>query len=146
MKENQNLLSYNLYSGGEYENSTNGFYRINTNTNIITSNDYSVIGEQSFKINIISDSTASLIIDRTTHNTGAILTGKLYIHVLSGSVTIRLQENTSGQKTDVVVNEGSDGLINISHTVSSTQQAQFLIIPQGEGTSYYIDNISLTTS
>ena len=47
MKDTNNILTHNQWSGGEYDGNTGG---METNGILITSNDYSNIGENSFKI------------------------------------------------------------------------------------------------
>ena len=146
VKDTNNLLDYNVWSGGEYENNTTGLYRINTNTTIISSNEQSHIGEQSFKINVINDSTASLIIDRRTFEAGTSITYNFYMNCVAGSLTLRILELTSGKRTDVNISGGACGMFSLSRVVSSSQQVQLLIIPQGTGALYYIDNIGLKVS
>ena len=146
MKENQNALNYNVWSAGEYENNTNGIYRINENTEIITNKEYSNIGENSYRVKIISSSPGSLIVNRMSHEANKTITASLNIRAVSGNLTLRLQELSISNRTDVIVSEGSIGAFSVSHIVSSTQNVQFMIIPEGQGTLCYIDNISLTTS
>lgn len=146
MKDTNNILDYNVWSGGEYENNTNGLYRINTNTKIISSNEQSHIGEQSFKINVIDDSIASLVIDRRTFESGTSITYNFYMNCVAGSLTLRIQELTSDKRTDVNISGSACGMFSLSRVVSSSQQVQLLLIPRGTGTSYYLDDISLTVS
>ena len=146
VKENQNALNYNVWSAGEYENNTNGIYRINENTEIITNKEYSNIGENSYRVKIISSSPGSLIVNRMSHEANKTITASLNIRAVSGNLTLRLQELSISNRTDVIVSEGSIGAFSVSHIVSSTQNVQFMIIPEGQGTLCYIDNISLTTS
>ena len=54
MKDNNNLLDYNIWSTGEYNNNVGGFSR-NNNGVIHLSNQYSIIGENSIKLIRTSD-------------------------------------------------------------------------------------------
>lgn len=149
MKDTSNLLDYNQWSAGEYENNTNPFI---TNTSIIqSSNQYSVIGEQSLKI--LKKSTTGnhvyTILNYAEH--GKVVT--LSVMVRSGNEYVNLQfieqEGNTNIKTSSVkipANTVSKASTSLTTSNSNTRlRIQFSSADEVDS-CIYIDDINLTVS
>lgn len=147
MKENQNTLDHNVWSAGEYKNSLENIASIPSNVIAKTTNEWSVIGENSIYIKSTSDTTANFIISVNQYNAGVILTGKAHIRCINGSASIRLVNQTS---STVIASTNIDastlGEVSVSGTNASVGDVRFLIRIATTGTELFIDNISLTNS
>ena len=145
MKDTTNLLDYNPYSAGEYSNDLSGIYRTNANHEIIISNEWSYIGETSFRIRSKSADATNFIINRASREINSVLTLQANIKVIRGTIQLRLQEISTNIMTDVNIPAGSTGEFTVSRTISSTQQVQATLLTRSADALFYIDNIRLTT-
>lgn len=146
MKDTNNILTFNQWSGSDYNNDLTDIYRTSTDHKISCTKEYSNLGEQSFKIISLIDGQKNFIIDRQRFDGGTVLTGTVHLRVVKGTAYIRFHELTSNDHTDVTVQEGTEAIISLSHTVSATQQVQFLVYTYKEGCVMFLDNITLTSS
>lgn len=78
MKDINNLYDYNTWSCTEYNNSIEGFDKSTSNIQLIPSNDFSNIGENSLRLNC--DSANDFI--EIPHLTGLRLSALLTVYVL----------------------------------------------------------------
>lgn len=149
VKDNNNLLNFNQWSCGEYNNNLNDF-TLNTTQqqkNII-SNDYSKIGENSLKM--ISSQTADYIrIWYLTELKNKKITCKLHIKT-EETIDILLREYDSNNtiisiKYTTFTGCGDVSLIlNSSNTSNNKFLLQISNVPKDK--IVYVDDIILTTS
>ena len=146
MKENQNQLDTNVWSAGEYKNSLENIVSIPSNVIAKTTNEYSVIGENSIHLKSTSDTTANFIMSFDQINAGVILTGKAHIRCINGNASIRLvNQSTSTVIASTNIDTSTSGEISVSGTNASAGGVRFLIRIANTGTELFIDNISLTS-
>lgn len=149
MKDNNNLLSHNQWSAGEYENYPEIFYTAPMTDRICT-NEYSSIGEQSIKLTKIADSGAyarvsydNSIINKTVTASAMIKTnnrGELILIEISGNNIITTNR--------VTIPAGSCAVFTVSLN-SGNDNSRFGIQFSNHGDKYssiYIDDICLSVS
>ena len=141
MKDTNNLISYNLWTGSEYENKTND---IIPNGLIITpSNEFSSIGESSFKIirtgtnNYLSINIKNLLTDNQSYT--------VYVDIFSpttdGSLLLRDVNGTNSVSYSAME---SIQTVSVTKTVNLSGACYIqLICPTGP---VFIDNIRLVES
>lgn len=144
MKDTNNKLGYNTWSGTDYTNNTDNIYAGNCNMN--SSNEYSIIGESSLKIT--TDNSASwgfVDLQRLTGISGSCIT-TLDVYAPKGHVLIQIY--AGGARSSVTVPQNKDFQhITLSGELPSSYE--FVVIrcfPRVDNVSYYIDNINLISS
>ena len=141
MKDTNNLLSHNLWSGSEYENKTNEI--IPNGLTIIPSNEFSSIGETSFKIirtgtnNYLSIDIKSLL----TNNKSYTVYMDIYSPTTEGAVGLR---DTNGSTT--VSYSFGEGIQTVSVTKTFTLSGICYIQLTCSTGPVFIDNICLVES
>ena len=149
VKDNNNLLSHNQWSAGEYENYPEIFYTAPMTDRICT-NEYSSIGEQSIKLTKKADSGTyarasydNSIINKTVTASAMIKTnnpGQLVLLEISG--------NTLITQNMVTIPAGSCAVFTVSLN-SSNDNSRFGIQFSNHGDKYssmYIDDLYLSIS
>lgn len=149
MKDNNNLLDYNVWSGTEYNHDTINIYNNSPNNIIINqSNDFSNIGESSLKIttkNIPSWVNIDLF---KISNPNKKVTGKFIVYTPECDVIINLFHTTTANYIASVNVPMNDKPVEISVTgdtsIYSGGNISIRVFPRTENKSFYIDNISLS--
>ena len=144
MKDTNNLLDYNVWSGTDYNNNTNGF--INQQLKLTSSNKFCVIGEQSLEIckdgnnNWCSIDITSVIATGNTYRFSC----EVYSPNSNGVITLRESGGNvvsiSYVKSDII--QTVSGVIPITITPSSTKKAYFQLLNNTSNPAYF-DNFSL---
>lgn len=149
MKDNDNVLNYNIWSAGEYENNPEIFYG-NPIISRICTNEWSIIGEQGIKLTKKNSSESYV---RIYHNQSFInktVTASATIKTYNSAAYLYLFEaNSSGfiQSRSVFVPANSVSKVNVS-LVSGSNNTRFGVqfnIVEDTG-SINIDNIKLIQS
>lgn len=150
MKDTNNLLNFNYWSAGEYENKLN--YMITIDSGAIITNEYSDIGESSIKQIRTADGASGGSYIRINYNNSIIN------KTITASATIK----TTDYDVDVIIGEKADvtnaystvvpanSCRNVSVSlVSSSSNTSFFIQVNNRGNKnsvVYVDNISLFSS
>ena len=149
MKDNDNVLNYNIWSAGEYENNPEIFYG-NPITSRICANEWSIIGEQGIKLTKKNSSESYV---RIYHNQSFIdktVTASATIKTYNSAAYLYLVEANSSsiiQSRSVFVPANSVSNVNVS-LVSGSNNTRFGVqfnIVEDTG-SINIDNIKLIQS
>ena len=144
MKDTNNKLGYNTWSGTDYTNNTNNFYAGNCNIN--PSNEYSIIGESSLKITTNNSASWGFVdLQRLTGISGSC-TATLDVYAPKGGILIQIY--ASGSRSSVTVPQNDD-FQHISLSGALPNSYEFVVIrcfPRVDNVSYYIDNVSLHAS
>ena len=147
VKDTNNLYNYNVWSCTEYNNNTEGFDKSSDNVQLIPSNDFSSIGENSLKITCAQANEFMELQKITGLTEGKIFTISLVIYNPSVSVRCRLKSDNNSNITTITV-PSSDISKNVSVTgvipVSYGNMGLRMFI-DGIG-SVYVDNIISTVS
>ena len=142
MKDTNNKLDYNVWSGTEYNQGTSGFTIVRCTAE--SSKNWSSISESSLKITT-NDSTNWSYIDacRLTGLTGTI-TATLDVYAPKGDISIVLYAGVN--LVSVVVPESNTvQKINLSGTLPSNYNYLAIrMFPRVDNVPYYIDNISVS--
>lgn len=143
MKDTNNKLGYNTWSGTDYTNNTNNFYAGNCNIN--PSNEYSIIGESSLKITTNNSASWGFVdLQRLTGISGSC-TATLDVYAPKGNILIQIY--AGGPRSSVTVPQNKDfQQITLAGTLPSSYE--FVVIrcfPRADNVPYYVDNISLIT-
>lgn len=144
MKDTNNLLDYNVWSGTDYTENTSGINK-NTISRIESTNQYAKIGEHSLKI-INEDTTGSSKSVRPfTIPCSANTNYTLSLDILNKSiytVTVRLYYSETNY-TQIVVNPSYNmQTVNLSHTVPHDGNLICMIILNRQFT-IFVDNMEL---
>lgn len=145
MKENQNRINHNLWSGTDYENNLNGTVAYSSTLNIKLSNDWSDIGETSIRFESTKDEYQGITLYKNYVNTGDVATANITIlHPTGKQFCVRLYEK-SRVLTDIVVPENNKPInIQTSRTVTTGEELSLTIFSRRTGNKAYIDNMKLT--
>ena len=142
MKDTNNKLGYNAWSGTEYNNNTDNIYAGNCNMN--SSNEYSVIGESSLKITTNNSASWGFVdLQRLTGISGSC-TATLDVYAPKGNILIQIY--AGGARSSVTVPK-NDGFQQITLSTALPSSYEFLVIrcfPRADNVPYYLDNISLS--
>ena len=150
MKDNNNLLSHNQWTAGEYENYPEIFYTAPMTDRICT-NDYSSIGEQSIKLTKLGSPGSYARVSYNQSIINKTVTASVTIKTENATVLLILLERDGTniiQQRNVTV--PSNSFMNISVSLESTSSNTSFGIQfnnNGDvGSFIHIDNISLTVS
>lgn len=140
VKDNNNLLNYNVWSATDYTETITGF----TNKPI-SSNEWSYTGERSLKLTRLSSTYG----DYTTQHIQELLeynNYKLTIKVYSPTGTGRIQlfHGTDATTTYVDINQ-SNQIQTLEIQVNNTPFRGFRLLSYIDESSIYFDDITLTT-
>lgn len=144
MKDTSNLLDYNNWSGTDYSENTSGIY-VAGNANILSSNEYSNIGETSLKIiadNVSNWPCVDLFI---ITNPGKSVVGTFHIYNPNCDVfaDLRVAQTTI---TNISIPRSSfPKEVSLNGDVSSgTGNISIRLYPRNINAPIYVDNISLS--
>ena len=145
VKENQNRINHNLWSGTDYENNLNGTVAYSGKLNVEPSNNWSDIGETSIRYESTKDEYQGITLYKNYVNTGEVATANITIlHPTGKQFYIRLYEK-SEILTDIAVPENNKPInIQISRTVTIGEELSLTIFTRKTNNKAYIDNIRLT--
>lgn len=154
MKDNNNLLGYNVWSAGDYDNSLTNIQCNQDNQKIIISNDWSVNGENSFKITRGGGTSYNWCRLRYPDNTpGRTLTCTFKVYAPSATADIWLCDmsngSTEGSHTSVRISPSSEiQEISLTYTgtLSSVQYYALRINLINDWELLYIDDIVMFSS
>ena len=153
MKDTNNLLTYNQWSGTDYLENNTGFAVYNSNdVSRSSSNNWSSNGEHSLKVNKLSDSNFWVRAYYQDSILSKTITGKLTIKTNNSRVKVYLIElngSTSVQTTSITVPANTVSSVNLSLTSGDTN-TRFALhtvsLDDVEDHIYYIDNLQLYAS
>ena len=141
MKDTNNILSHNLWSGSDYENKTNEI--IPNGVTITPSKEFSSIGESSFKIirtgtnNYLSIDIKSLLTNNKTYTTYM----DIYSPTTNGSIILR---DSNGNNTVSYSAGAAIQTVSVTKTFSLSGNCYLqLVCSTGP---VFIDNICLVES
>ena len=149
MKENQNKINTNLWSGGEYNNSLNGITCEQDNQKIIISEDWSAIGETSFKITRGGGTRYNWCRFNYPNSPNKTTTATLKIYSPNATADIRFTEMKSAGESVYVSTRiyPSEQIQTISLTYTTPSDdalGYFLRIDlNNDGTVLYVDDIQI---
>lgn len=152
MKDTNNLLTDNQWSGSDYLENNTGFTGYNsTNTLRESVNEWSSIGENSLRITRLTSSSHWVRVYYSNSIKSKIVTGKATIKTTDSSVTVSLLELNGGttvQTATVVVPAGTVFNVNLSLTSgdANTRFALHTVSGGNIGDVYYIDDLSIVSS
>ena len=141
MKDNSNILSYNRWSGTDYDE-TNDFSAKSSDMTVISSCENSYNGERSYKLQSNSQSLQYTGFDKSIDN-GQIITVSVYIYNPENNLILRIQDNNnvSDQVSMSIPKNNTWTNYSISFTAKSNTLVRTLFI-FGSGGLCYLDNIS----
>lgn len=149
MKDNNNLLSHNQWTAGEYGNSIPVML---VNTIGVITNKYSNIGEQSLKLtkNASSGSYSRIIYNQSIINKTVTISAHIRTEdTICQLLLLELDSNGSTiQSRTVNIPSNSYGTFNTS-LISGSNNSKFVIHFSnigGQGSDIYVDDIIFTVS
>ena len=147
MKENQNILDYNVWSASEYKNNLEDIYHIPDMVNANPSTIWSTIGEQSIHLTSTTNGYRGVIIKQITSTSNKTMTAECDIlHQKGGTCQLRIR-HPDDTLTDVNIPVNPDTQhIKLSTPITTDGTVQVILILRINTDEMYIDNISLTNS
>ena len=143
VKDKNNILSMNLWSGGAYLHNITDIYN-NTSREVSVSNDWSSKGDESFLWE--STSTVTDLFRITNSYTGNYIL-KMDVYNPTSEVTIIFFNRTDNQSRVTVPKSNEVTQIQLSLKVVTTSYLSCRInIPQDSVSKFYCDNISIMTT
>lgn len=141
MKDNENLLDYNVWSGTDYNNTITGFYPIG-NALIQSTNEFSNIGEYSYKIIRTNDDVSrvlGLAINNLTEPTNLTIT--LTVYNPNNNIAFNFND---GEIISSIIIPSSSTPKRISLTAETTKnKIDFVGVLNNKQYLTYIDNIKI---
>lgn len=135
MKDTNNLLPFNVWSGSEYSKDINGFYAISSTV-------WSSIGEYSFR-NDYSNNWLTLYQDTSLNNVSLTLTADINSKN-SGALCIYYRVNGSYKSVKSGFASGSVGLISVSADIPSDATMVWCRVDLTDSSKpIFIDNVTL---
>ena len=141
MKDTNNKLDYNQWSGTEYNNNTTRITSLN-NSMIESVNNWSDNGECSFKITR-KDASLTTVCRMNIPNltVGSNITLKLTVYTPDTNTTVRLMDDNNIISDVVVPQSDTPTIVNLNGNV--TNSTLIMRIVMANNNSYcYLDNIS----
>jgi hypothetical protein len=140
VKDTNNILPYNLWSGTDYEEIIN--FSKSANMNVISSSENSYNGEKSYKIQSNNQSLQYAGFDMSINN-GQNITVSLAIYNPNKNLTLRIQDNNNitDQVSIEIPPNNNWAIYSISFTAKSNTSVRTLFIFSNGGVSY-LDNIN----
>ena len=147
MKENQNTLDYNIWSGTEYKNNLEDIYYIPNTVKANPSTVWSSIGEQSLHLTTTTDGYQAVTIKQLTSTINKTMTIECDIlHQKGGTCQLRIRQSDD-TLTDVNIPVNTDTQhISLSKQITADGTVQVILILRNSTDEVYTDNICLTTS
>lgn len=144
MKDNNNLLSHNQWSAGEYENSK--AQSMDWGATVYKTNEYSIVGESSLKV-IRTESTHGVRFNYSNSIINKTITARLSLRT-ENTIWVALREMNSNdvinQTTSSFTGIGDVELLLSSSNNNSSFQIQLYGIP--DGNIVFVDNLRLVSS
>ena len=142
VKDTNNLLEYNQWSGTDYTKDITGITSLN-NSIIESMNKWSDIGENSFKLTRTDNSlTTACRMNITNLTIGSNITLKLTTYNTNSNITIRLMDDNTIISDVVVPKSDTSTIVSLSGDVTNTTLIMRVILSNNN--SYcYLDNISV---
>lgn len=143
MKDNNNVLDYNCWSGTEYNKNTNQFSFIGTSG--ISSNEWSNVGDTSLKVSTPSIAQA-FDIQHMTVNSGKTVTISFAMYNPSIQVRAAIRTNTGALSTVTIPASNEVKVITLSALISSSYDWVTLRCFLDQVGSCFIDDIVFNIS
>lgn len=144
MKDNNNLLDYNNWSGTDYAENTSGIY-VSSNANIISSNEYSNIGESSLKIIAYDVSNWPCVDLFIIPNPEKSVVGTFHIYNPNCDVFADLRIAQTVITSISIPRSSFPKEVSLNSDVSSgTGNISIRLYPRNNNAPIYVDNISLS--
>lgn len=135
MKDTNNLLPYNVWSGSEYSKNISGYYAISSTA-------WSIIGEYSFR-NDHSKNWLTLYQDTSLNNVSLTLTANINSET-GGSLCIYYMVNGSYSVFKSGFNKYTVGLISVSADIPSEATLVWCRVDLTDSSkTIFIDNVTL---
>lgn len=135
MKDTNNLLNYNIWSGGEYLQNINGL----TSTIGTTSNNYSTIGENSFLLNNNTDITKVSTFENMPFEAGKTYTFTGVVYTKTGC-RILLLTDINNNYIQIYASDKPQ-LFSVSYTTTSNESIIRCRINLDASNNCYLDNL-----
>lgn len=147
VKENQNTLDYNIWSGTEYKNNLEDIYYIPNTVKANPSTVWSSIGEQSLHLKSTTESYQLVLLKQIVLSSGTTVTAECDIlHPKGGTIQLRIiQSNSSYNDVDIPVNN-SPIHVSVSKLITESKTINIALILRDDDDEAYVDNVRLTTS
>lgn len=148
MKDTNNLESYNVWSGTDYNKNTNDFVKGSSSIQLTSSNLWSINGENSLQIQRLG--TGNYILD-TSHLTD-VTAGKTITYsckIYSPDINVNIRLRGKGTNLTSVTAYASDKVQNIIVSATIPEDYDYMclrFLPTVEGHVCYIDDISCIVS
>lgn len=137
MKDNNNLVDYNVWSGGEYNKNSTRF-----NGSIIITNKYSTMGDYCLKLE--NKTTTQTLVNSTIPSPpNTQYTLKCNVYIIKGSIGVALRDNTWGHTTLWKTPNGGWEELEITYTTSSSASAIVIQFNKEANSEFYVDDICL---
>ena len=142
MKDTNNILDYNIWSAGEYQDNTQGY---NTNCIVQTSKEYSLIGENSLKVINDTSSTKTVYTSSIDVTSNKTYTLSCVLYNPEAQVNVVLQSDKGTFSVVIVPPADVPQRISVSYTTASDDSS--LVCRWNLFSNYcFIDDVSLTVS
>lgn len=143
MKDTNNLLPYNVWSGGDYDQSLSDFAHIQTST---ITNKYSAIGENSVTLSRIGD-LFWINIPLSPITTGTYIFSQYLLNKSNDNIRVRFYTDSTIISYVTVPPSDNWQKINLSVPISNLNGTFYIRILNNDSEStIYIDNNSFTKS
>jgi len=146
VKENQNQMEHNIWSGTEYKNNLEDIDYITNTLNANQSTYWSSIGETSLHLKSTINSYQHAIFKKINVEQDTNLTVECDIlHKTGENIQLRIFQDTANF-TDVDIPINNNPMhASVSSLITKSQTIHILLILRNNTDEAYIDNIKLTT-
>ena len=144
VKDNNNLLDYNVWSGTDYQDNIGTI--AGHKTLVTSSNDYSTNGEKSFKITFTGNSFEYINFQTITGIVNKTYTGHIKVLNIGGPCTFRLINRDTNQHVDVTIPSSNNSQVLTNNIKLNDNGLLLLQINSTQNTVIYVDDMVLTSS
>ena len=147
MKENQNQINHDVWSGCEYTNTINNIQYISDGFQVNPSTLWSKIGETSIHLTTTISNAQSMMLHRQNFNQNTILTATISIlHTKGELLKLRINESSNIFTEVTIPVSSSPQEISVTRQILATGYVSINIVSVSDTEEAYLDNIRLTTS
>lgn len=137
MKDTNNLLDYNVWSCGEYNENSTGF-----NGSLIITNKYSTMEDYCLKLE--NKTTTQTLVDSTIPSPpNTQYTLKCNVYIIKGGISVVLRDNTWGNTSLWKAPNGGWEEVSITYTTASSASAIAIQFNKTANSEFYVDDITL---
>ena len=141
MKDTNNLLDYNAWSAGEYENNTDSMTP--TALEIATTSNYSDIGENSFILINNTDSLSNAQTKPVNISSNTTYTFSTVVYTPITGCNLILISDKSKYGTVAVSKSDKPQIVSVSYTTDSLDSRLYCRVTVPSMSRVYIDNLRL---